>query len=371
MDHRLRAGSAAETRRVRRWLVARGIPYRALVWKRVGAKPSAAIQAEARSARYRLLTDWCRRHGVLHLALAHHAGDQAETVLMRLARGGGPDGLAGMSATAARDGVRIVRPLLAVAPERLRATLAAAGQDWIEDPSNVNPVFERVRWRRLIPAGLVPGLASAAGEIGEERRRREREVADFLALSRIDPAGFLSLPLAELRGAPASLAERALARCLLAVGGNTYGPSLASLARLRQGLKGSAGRTLGGCRIICRGEQLIICREAAAAHERFSAKSGEASRWDGRFQLAAPGAALARGVTIARLGEAGWDSLSAPKRGRSIPREAAAALPAFWRGGRPFLPLFGGAGPGGARFRPAQPLVPPGFTVAKMNVNII
>lgn len=372
VDHRLRAGSAEEAKRVRRWLAVHGIPCRSLVWKRAGGRPMAAIQAKARSARYGLMTGWCRRQGVLHLALAHHAGDQAETVLMRLSRGGGPDGLAGMSAIAAREGVRIIRPLLAMAPERLRATLAAVGQEWIEDPSNRNPVFERVRWRRSIPAGLVPELASAASEIGEERRRRESELADLLAAARIDPAGFLGLPLAALRQAPAQLAERALSRCLIAIGGNPYAPSLASLARLRESLfKGSAGRTLGGCRIICRGERLLICREAAAARERIPAKAAKALRWDGRFDIFATGASRAGRVTISRLGEAGRDRLPAATRDRSIPREAAAALPAFWRGGRAILPHIGHDGSGGALFRPAQPLVPPGFTVAKMNVNII
>src|SRR5712692_9076186 len=87
VDHRLRPESAAEVRQVRRWLRALGIPHHVLVWKRPGARPSSALQAAARAARYGLLAQWCSRRGVLHLALAHHAGDQAETVLMRLARG--------------------------------------------------------------------------------------------------------------------------------------------------------------------------------------------------------------------------------------------------------------------------------------------
>ncbi len=369
VDHRLRPESAAETRQVRRWLRMRRIPHRALVWKRTGGRPSSALQAAARAARYRLLAQWCRRRGVLHLALAHHAGDQAETALMRLARGGGPDGLAGMSSIASREGVRLIRPLLAIAPARLRATLRAAGQDWIEDPSNSNPVFERVRWRRLIPAELVPALAIAAGEIGEARRLRERVVADLLASARIDSTGFLTMPLAEFAAAPAATAERALARCLIIIGGDSYGPRQESLARLRRNLATNpAGRTLGGCRLVCRGSHLFIFREAAAARERVAARAGTAIRWDGRFDLR-----IAASGTIARLGEAGWAKLPAAKRIRSIPRDAAVALPALWRGGRPLdLPRFGsGPGFGAALFRPGQPLAPSGFTVVKLNVNII
>ncbi len=368
VDHRLRPESAAEVNEVRRWLAAHAIPHHRLVWRHPGGRPASALQAEARSARYHLLTDWCRRQGVLHLALAHHAGDQAETVLMRLARGGGPDGLAGMSAIAERDGVRLIRPLLSVAPRRLLATLAAAGQRWIEDPSNRDPKFERVRWRRLISPELVPTLAAAASEIGEQRRRREGEVALLLAAARIDPAGFLEIPLAALRAAPAATMERALARCLIAIGGDPYPPSQASLARLADSLVNSGrSRTLGGCHVVRRDERLIICREAAAAAERRPAQTSHAIRWDRRFDLRPPGDGF-----IARLGQVGWDLLPPDKRGRPIPREAAASLPALWRRGQPVLPDFGHSqGRAIALFRPAQPLAASAFTVAKLNVNII
>jgi tRNA(Ile)-lysidine synthase len=369
VDHRLRPESASEIHQVAHWLTARGIPHHVLVWKRSSARRPAALQAAARTARYDLLARWCRRRGVLHLALAHHAGDQAETTLMRLARGGGADGLAGMSAIASRQGVRLIRPLLPVATARLRATLLAAGQDWIEDPSNSNPTFERVRWRRLIPAGLVPALAAAAAEIGEERGLRERGVADLLANARIHPAGFLSLPLADLTAAADDMAERALARCLIVIGGETYGPRQESLALLRRSLSGSlAGRTLGGCRIVCRDSRLFIFREAAAAKQRVAARAGALIRWDGRFDLRS-----AMSGTIARLGESGWAKLPAAERSRSIPRDAAIALPALWRSGQPPVPAQIRPGPasGCARFRPGQPLAPNGFTVVKLNVNII
>jgi tRNA(Ile)-lysidine synthase len=369
VDHGLRCESSAETRQIGRWMKARGISHRVLVWKHGVGRPKAALQAQARLARYGLLSRWCRKHGVLHLALGHHAGDQAETMLMRLARGGGPDGLAGMSAVASRQSARIVRPLLAVQPDRLRATLQAAGQAWIEDPSNSNPAFERVRWRRLIAPSLVSCLAGAAREIGEERCRRERELADLLAGARVDLAGFVDFPLKELAGAGADLVERALGRCLIAVGGADYAPRQESLALLRRSLCADApARTLGGCRIVCRGGHLFVFREAAAAREVVRLGAGEAGRWDGRFDLSTQ-----RPGRIARLGEEGWARLPAALRPRSIPREAALALPALWRRGRaPELPRIGSApGFGPARFSPGQSLAPSGFTVAKLNVNII
>jgi tRNA(Ile)-lysidine synthase len=376
VDHRLRPESASETRQVGRWLKARGIPHVSLAWQRPDGKPKAAVQARARLARYELLGRWCRDHGVLHLALAHHAGDQAETVLMRLARGGGSDGLAGMSAIGARETVRLIRPLLEIEPARLRATLEAQRQTWIEDPSNTNPQFERVRWRRLIPAGSVVALATAAREIGHERARRERMPADLLAAVHLDPAGFAALPLAALLEAPADTVERALARCLIVIGGDTYAPNQPSLARLRDSLAaGTTVRTLGGCRLVCRGNRLFVFREPAAADQHLKVRRGQTVLWDNRFELMSGAAG-----EIARLGDSGWANLPANARPRSMPRDAALALPALWRSGertgRPWQ-LYGPGLPWQCRFRPRQPLaggafMPPSrFTVAKLSVNII
>jgi tRNA(Ile)-lysidine synthase len=274
---------------------------------------------------------------------------------MRLARGGGSDGLAGMSAIAAREGVRLIRPLLAIEPARLRATLDAERQSWIEDPSNANPLFERVRWRRLIPGGSVAALASAAREIGHERARRETVLCDLLAAVHLDPAGFAALPLAVLLEAPADIAERALARCLIVIGAETYAPNQPSLARLRDSLAaGATARTLGGCRLVCRDGRLFVFREPAAADQHLKVRRGQAVIWDSRFELVAGAAG-----EIARLGESGWASLPADERPRSMPRDAALALPALWRSGqRPGRPwqLYGPGFPWQCRFRPRQPL---------------
>ena len=141
VDHGLRAGSTAEAAQVAAWCASRRIPHCVLAW--TGRKPSSGIQEASRTARYELLTQWCRDRGYPHLLVGHHLEDQAETFLIRMQRGSGVDGLAAMPSTTARDGVRIVRPLLGVTPARLTAFLRAAGQPWIEDPSNDDPRFAR------------------------------------------------------------------------------------------------------------------------------------------------------------------------------------------------------------------------------------
>ena len=261
VDHRLRVESRGEMRQVHRWLEAKGLAHHALVWRHQGLL-RGAVQAMAREERYRLLTCWCRGRGILHLALAHHAGDQAETVMMRLARGSGVEGLAGMSAILARDGVRLIRPLLLVDPDRLRATLRAVGQPWIEDPSNSNLSFERVRWRRFIPPEQRVPMARAAGEIGRERAQRERLVAEILASASIEAGGQLTLPLQPLLTAAPELGLAALLRCLIAVGGRLHPARRESLERLLANLAaGGPARTLGGCRMVRRGDRLAVMPE--------------------------------------------------------------------------------------------------------------
>ncbi|MFN4089341.1 MAG: tRNA lysidine(34) synthetase TilS, partial [Alphaproteobacteria bacterium] len=142
VDHGLREESAREAAAAGAVLRRFGLPQHILRWQ--GGKPATGVQAAARAARYRLMEDWCGANAVLHLLLAHHADDQAETVLLRLGRGSGPFGLAGMAAVRERERVRLLRPLLAVSRRRLAATLRAAGAPWTLDPSNEDPVFARV-----------------------------------------------------------------------------------------------------------------------------------------------------------------------------------------------------------------------------------
>ncbi|WP_119423020.1 tRNA lysidine(34) synthetase TilS, partial [Desertibaculum subflavum] len=156
VDHGLRPEAAREALQVKRWLAARGVAHRTLRWR--GPKPKANLAAAAREARYALLFAACRRARFRALAVAHHREDQAETFLLRLGRGSGVDGLAAMAPVSERDGIALLRPLLDMPRDRLRAALAAAGQDWIEDPGNADPARARTAVRALLPALAAAGL---------------------------------------------------------------------------------------------------------------------------------------------------------------------------------------------------------------------
>lgn len=151
VDHALRPDSRAEAEIVAQVCQRLGIPHTILtvLW---GEKPESALQERARLMRYRLLGEWARERGVMALVTAHHLDDQAETLLMRLARGAGVRGLAGMRRTARVPGVGIavVRPLLGWRRFELEAVCAAAGLEPIRDPSNNDERFERVRVRKSL-----------------------------------------------------------------------------------------------------------------------------------------------------------------------------------------------------------------------------
>jgi tRNA(Ile)-lysidine synthase len=156
VDHGLRAVSAAEAREVAGLCERLGIPHATLLWD--GLKPASGLQARARRARYELLGREAQRLGGAVLVSAHTQDDQAETILMRLAHGSGPSGLAGMRERVRKGAVELARPLLGVPKARLVATAEARGLTFVTDPSNTDARFERVRWRRLLPALAEEGL---------------------------------------------------------------------------------------------------------------------------------------------------------------------------------------------------------------------
>ena len=151
IDHALRPGSRDEAEMVGEVCAERGIPH-TILSARWAELPETAIQERARSQRYRLLGYWAEERALAAIMTAHHADDQAETLLMRLARGAGVRGLAGMRNQAVTPGshVALVRPLLGWRHRELEAICADAGVTPVADPSNEDERFERVRIRNSL-----------------------------------------------------------------------------------------------------------------------------------------------------------------------------------------------------------------------------
>ena len=231
VDHGLRRGSAGEAARTYETLGRLGIPAAVL---KASGRPRKNLQAWARAARYALMADWCRNAGVLHLLVAHHRDDQAETLLASLTRGAGLQGLAGMAAVRELPACRIVRPLLGMPRDRLTATLEARNVAWIDDPSNRDRRFRRVRLRqRLADSGDGPELAARGlrGRTGATALRSPR---------RRSARGF---------GRPGPRADTSRPRCV------------------------AAGRA-GGCRRCGRRADLLDRRRAGAAPDGAAGADG-------------------------------------------------------------------------------------------------
>jgi tRNA(Ile)-lysidine synthase len=163
VDHGLRPAAKREAKAVERLARSLGIEHRTLRW--TGRKPKTGLPEAARLARYRLLAETARKTGARHVLTAHTLDDQAETVLMRMARGSGVSGLAGMGYLASvpakeSTGVMLVRPLLRVPKSRLIATLKAARTSYADDPTNRDPRFTRSRIRALMPTLAREGLTA-------------------------------------------------------------------------------------------------------------------------------------------------------------------------------------------------------------------
>jgi tRNA(Ile)-lysidine synthase len=260
-----------------------------LCW--LGPKPPTGLQEAARHARYRLLAEAAREAGAGHVLTAHTRDDQAETVLLRLARGSGLAGLAGMARASPLDGLVLVRPLLDLPKARLIATLQAAQIPFVDDASNHDPRFTRVRLRGLMPALAAEGLDSA--RLARLARRLARadaalEAATTEALVQvsvaspsasdgivIDAAGFSRLP--------AEVALRVLHRVITR---KAYeGPvELAKLEVLLDALEAARSggphrlrRTLAGAMVTLEAGRLVI---ASAPRRRQRAFANGASRQD-------------------------------------------------------------------------------------------
>ena len=327
VDHGLRAASAGEAEITVRRLGSRGISARVLTL--CGLDHGPGMAARARVARHAVLAAACAEAGIVHLLFGHHAGDQAETVAMRLLGRSGPAGLAGMAALRETAGVRMLRPLLAVAPGCLRATVRAAGLDWIEDPSNADRAASRSRLRalRADPEGTglaTRGAVAAARLRGRARAAEEGRTAAVLAERvALYPEGY-----AVIRAT--SLPAPALAALLRVIGGSAWAPGRAQLEPIAHALRPA---TLGGVRILPAGRMApgfwLVVREAAALAGPVAAREGAV--WDGRFRLVSS-LSEAAGTTVGALGAdaAGLRRLSA------LPAAVLGTLPALRVAGRLF-----------------------------------
>jgi tRNA(Ile)-lysidine synthase len=239
--------------------------------------------------------------------------------------------------------IRLLRPLLAVPPERLRATLLGRGIDWIEDPSNRDPRFARSRLRGAHAAldrlGLtVPRLAAAAGHAGRARAALEASLDQLLAAAvGLDPAGVALIDPDTFLAAPRELRLRLLSAVLTAIGGRVHPPRFEQLERLEAALCGDPagpGRTLLGCRMIRQRGRWLVFREARGVAAPLDLPAGRPVCWDGRFLATATGGEGQRIGAFALADEAEREAIAGWRPAPHLPRIAWPSLPGLWQDDR-------------------------------------
>ena len=253
VDHRLRPAAAAEAAEVARLAGELGLAHQTLAWDAPVGRQSAA-----RRARHALLAGALRAAGGHLLLTGHTADDQAETVLMRARQGSGWYGLAGMRALSLSpvwpegEGVWIARPLLGETREDLRTWLDGQGGGWIEDPSNTNPAFERVRVRTRLAASraLKARTLACQQHFADLRRLEDALLANWLG--RHVHIGADGTVIAHLADLPPERAARGLGVLLQCVAGRETPPrseALLDLAARSLAVPAFRGATLGGVRL--------------------------------------------------------------------------------------------------------------------------
>lgn len=346
VDHRLRPESAAEAAAVSGMAAALGVPHEVLVWQHQGV--AGNLMDAARRARLGLLADWAADRGIATVALGHTQDDQAETLLMRLSRGAGLDGLSGMAAVRAQGGIRWLRPMLGLRRGDLREWLHGQGVAWFDDPSNDDPGYDRVRVRQAIAALDLPvaGLARSAANLAEARGALAEAAVAAAAGAEAD-RGVLRLPLAGLTATHPEIRRRLVAAALRWVTGADYPPRGDEIGRLAATLAAGGQGTLDGVIARARGDVAEFLREPAAAARVGAAgpgrgpgprgifarkKPGEVI-WDRRWRLSGvPDDAIVTAVGMAALSGRDW-------RGAGLSRDAAAASPCVTLQDRVTMPL--------------------------------
>ncbi len=339
VNHGLRTEADQETRFVAE--AADGLGFSCRILTADQKLTGSNIQASAREMRYRLMCDACHEIGAEILVTAHHLEDQAETFLLRLARGSGVDGLGAMASETRIWGINLVRPFLGISKAQLRECLGSESE-WIEDPSNDDTAYDRVKIRNLAPQleelGLNPArLAETALRMRDAADVLE-QVADNLAARavKIDPAGHCMIGRKEFCEALPDTRLRLLSRCLTAIGGKVYRPRMARLRDLMETIVSGVevSRTLSGCRINTKGEKIDIWRETGRQGlSELVLSPGDTKIWDGRFRVSFD-MKQDHNVIVRALGGDGWRMARGADETGALPRgigPQARTMVSFWR----------------------------------------
>lgn len=348
VDHGLRPEAKAECALVAQHAASLGLSHDILpwAWDRRGN-----LQDSARQARQDLLSTWAQARGIAHIALGHTRNDQAETLLMRLKRGSGVDGLAAMAPARKANGVTWLRPLLDLHRDDLRNHLQSNGWGWAEDASNTDPRFERVRTRQAMAAlGLdVDRLADTAAHMAAAREALDHAAQQATSVI-VQDHGDLVFDRPALFALPLEIRERLVAAALCFISNAPYRPRLTAL----RAALASPRATLHGCLMVQGPDHLRLTREWKAVADHVAPFPGT---WDRRWQIDGPSLA---GLETRVLGAEGAGQTD--RTDWLLPRDSLLASPAIWQNGTLIAAPLAGLNP---EFRAKCRALPPDWPASR------
>lgn len=294
VDHCLRPESAHEAQQVGNWCKKFSIEHHILCWKHI-SHPLSSIQASARKARYNLLLEHCHKNHILHLLTAHHLSDQAETLFFRLARNSNLEGLSSMPAQTIISGIRLLRPLLKAPKTRLIATLKEKDQQWVEDPSNQNPVYTRVHIRKQLAEipnelSIINKAEHITNRLGNFRKFLENNLASQITKCiEIHSSGFAIIKLDEYSAVSSYISLKSLSALVQTLSGSPYPPRNEKLERLHHDICNGGFRTKRSFSGLLfektDSRKIIVYREPNAVGKPALLTPNNTTLWDKRFLL--------------------------------------------------------------------------------------
>lgn len=328
VNHNLRAEAQDEADFVAKLCRKLDVPHQILSWDNWDGRGN--LQSVARDARKVLLTDWAQKLGLNTVAIGHTQDDQAETFLLRLARGSGVDGLSGMQHISGANPVW-VRPMLGITRMDLRAYLSSLSQSWVDDPSNRNEKYARVKMRNAMPLLAELGLTSerlANTAHGLQSARAALDDATQDAAHKccmLDVYGTVAIDLGKLQLYGLDIQYRLVSHAIKWVASAKYRPRFETLKSVYELLRQGKSQTLAGCYIKThKHEQIIVMREVA----NMKPAALEIGCFDGRWQVSTDSAL--QNTDIRPLGEKGLQQIE-NWRELDTSRDILMQSPAAWQ----------------------------------------
>ncbi|MEZ5691250.1 MAG: tRNA lysidine(34) synthetase TilS [Rickettsiales bacterium] len=300
INHGLRKEAEKEAKQVVKWCEYHNIESHIIKWQH--GKVLSSIQEQARSARYELLTKWCKNNSILHLLTAHHNNDQIETMIFRLLRKSGIEGLSAIPYQRVENNVRILRPLLSVKKSELIDFLKNNSQEWIEDPSNQDDNYSRVLIRKSLndynqvnnsEEHIIKSANNIITSFSIFRNILENKVASYLTnIVKIYPSGYSTITVEDFLRLEKNIAIKILTAISQTVSGSYYPTRSYKIENIYSELlnelikeKNKVRKSLSGLIFEVIKDEIFIYREVEYIEKPVKIPNNTLIFWDNRFLI--------------------------------------------------------------------------------------